>query len=304
MDVLKFEDFDIPKANVNVHEIRNYISDDQFLNLGIEIFKEIGITTSILSHGVKQDQNLHPRKWNRNEGILGGLMVRLSKIQKAMLEHTCKKEMEIVSILLRTVLETLINLKYLIGKNSPKLFDEYVEHSLREGKRLLLKVNQFIEERGHEIPLDKRVKKGIEWSFKFSGMTPNQVNEKDKQTWGESIFKKAKAVGWGDYYTMLMGIPSHSVHGNWQDLLHFHITMENGEFFPQGKFTLPRPTFLLTVCGLFADINKIYLNYLIPPCLDRDKFSKIIEDSFKRTMLVIQLYEEFLVRNELNHDKP
>jgi len=80
IDSLSLSDFKFPKTLINIEEIKKYDSKGQFMSLAVELFKEVGQITSILSCTYRLDDYNNPRKWTRNEAILGGLMVRLNKL--------------------------------------------------------------------------------------------------------------------------------------------------------------------------------------------------------------------------------
>lgn len=112
-------------------------------------------------------------------------------------------------------------LKYLLESNSDDLFDKCVEYFLRE------------EVRGYEFPIECRKRRSINRAFEVSSWSPKQVDETKWKLWGETIFKRAKSVGMEKRYLAFLSLSSHAVHGNWQDLLTYHLKYENGEFSPK-----------------------------------------------------------------------
>src|SRR5438045_3802058 len=96
--------------------------------------KEVGTITTYLAHAYRLDDQNHPRLWTRNEAIKGGLMIRLTKLQRDMLDAHQVDHFEISDLLVRPLVETIINIQYFIAKQSDALFDAYVEYSLREQK--------------------------------------------------------------------------------------------------------------------------------------------------------------------------
>lgn len=140
--LLTLDDFTFPKTEVDVEKIRKFDSEDQFMSLAVELLKEVGQITTILSCAYRFDEYHNPRKWTRNEAILGGLMVRINKLQRGILDQVCQKRLEIANILFRCLTESIVNLKYLLMENSEELFDAYVEYSLRLEKQLLGEVRQ------------------------------------------------------------------------------------------------------------------------------------------------------------------
>lgn len=291
---LTLKDFNIPITRVDHEEIKKFDSEEKFMSLAVELFKEVGQITSILSCAYRLDTKNNPRKWKRDEAVLGGLMVRFSKLQIGFLDQICQKRLEIANILFRCLGESIINLEYLLTRSTDDLFNEYIEYSLREEKRLLNKIKENITERGYEIPIETRMKRSIERSFKKSSFSVEQVDEKKWKPWGEKIYERAKKIGMEEIYFALFSLPSHAVHGNWQDLITYHLDYENKEFSPKTQWGYPRPQPLFAVALLSAEINKLYLKEIIPDCSDKDKINKILDDIFLRIRVADELHEQFI----------
>lgn len=264
------------------------------MSLAVELFKEVGRITSVLSCAYRLDQQNRPRKWERNEAILGGLMIRINKLQLALLDQMCQSRLEIAMILFRCLAESLINLKYLLKRGNDDLFDEYIEYSLRAEKGLLNKVSQNITDRGYDLPIESRIKYSINQAFETSSFSPEQVDETKLETWGEKIYKRAKSVEMEEAYFALFSLPSHAVHGNWQDLITHHLDYENGGFSPNTQWTHPRPQPLFAAALLSAEINKLYLDEIIPECPDKNQIITLLDDIILRIRVGGELHEQFL----------
>ena len=290
---LGLKDFDIKKVEVKIEDVQAYKSEDQFTGLAVELLKEAGKMISIVACAYRLDDVNRPRKWKRNEAILGGLAIRLSKLLQGILDQTCQNRREIAEILFRCLAETAINLKYLIKESSGKAFEEYVEYSLREEKRLLSHIEENITNRGGEFPIETRMKKSILMAFKNSGVSPEQVDEKNRTPWGESIFKRTKRIGLKDIYG-LISMASHSVHGNWQDLISHHLEKDDDGFMPETRWTRARPQYLLVAALLSLDACETYISNLLPDCPDRTEVQKRISDCLRRVLEVDSLHENFL----------
>lgn len=291
---ITIKDLTLVKTKVDVKEIEKFDSEGQFMSLAIELFKEVCQLMLVLACTYRLDEKNNPRKWKRNEAVLGGLMVRIGKLQTALLDQTCQNRSEIAVILLRCLGESLINLRYLLEKNSEDLFNEYIEYSLRTEKRLLDMIKQNIAERGSELPIESRIRLSIEQDFKTSSFSPEEVDETVWKPWGEKIYERAKSIGLEKEYFALCGLPNHAVHGNWQDLINYHLEYENGEFSPNPEWEPSRPQTLLAAALFSAETNKVFLDKIIPPFEDKDKINELVEDVLSKTILVDKLHEKFL----------
>jgi len=293
---LSLNNFQFDKTKIDIKKIKDFKLEDGYMSIAVELLKEVGKITALLSCAYVLDKNNLPREWNRNEAILGGLMVRINKLQIGILDQTCQDRSEIAEILLRCLAESIINVKYLLNSNDDELFDEYIEYSLREEKRLLNRVNKNITERGHELPIEGRIKSSIERAIKTSSFSLDRIKEDDWTSWGETIYKRAKKVGLESLYTGVISLANHPVHGNWQDLLNHHLEYidDKNRFLPETRWSRLRPQLLYASILYSAEINKLYLSKILPGCPDREKMITLLDDIMTRTVSVDKLHEEFL----------
>jgi len=296
---LSLNDFSFEKTMIDRERMARLTSEDGFMSIAVELMKEISKITVILACSYPPAENNIVRKLTRNEAILGGLFVRLAKLQSGYLDAVCQRRSEIASILERCLSETIINLIYLITQNSNELYDEYIIYSLREEKKLLDLIDKNVTSRGYELPIESRMRSSIMRSFDSSGLAPDQIDETNRKTWGGSIFRRAESIGLAEAYRALFGLPSHVIHGNWQDLLRFHVKQEGDEFLPSMEWTIPRPQPIFLLGLLSAAVCELYLNEKLPDCEDRRFLLEIINDCQRRIKEADELHEHFLQKSNL-----
>src|SRR3989344_5893750 len=289
----------VEKTEVNEEIISKYKSEDELTGLAFELLKEIAKVVVVLSSVVPTDDGIHPRKWNRDEAILGGMLIRIGKLQKGILGHTMERQRELAVILMRCLAETAINFQYLIHNNSKELFDAYVEYSLRTEKRLLLDVEERTErDKKGDNPLlpaiNERMKKSILFTFEKSGMKPDQVDEKKKEPWGgKNLYQKTEEIGYEYGYRALFSLPSHNIHGNWQDIFEYHVEPSASRFSPWNHWHRPRPQYLFVAALLSASACHSFIDFL-PDTNEKETLRKLVSDLFDRTKKADFLHETFL----------
>ena len=294
---LRLSDLSLERVAVDEEQIRAFTSEDDFMYLAVELFKEIGKLTAYLAHACRLDGDGRPRKWTRNEAILGGLCVRLMKLEMGILDATLQKRGEIAQILFRCFFETIVNLEFLIEKGSDSAFDEYVEYSLRTEKKLLDQIEKSIEARGRETSIESRMRRSIMRAFEKSGLAPDQVDESRRTPWGGNIYKRIESVGMRRAYVPGFGISSHAVHGNWQDLITHHVRQQGDGFSPAAEWTRPRPQMMLPAALLAAEACKVYVTEILPECEDRVEILEYIDDFFRRAQLADRMHEQYLQKS-------
>ena len=131
-------------------------------------------------------------------------------------------------------------------------------------------------------------------SVSYAGLELDQVKENCYRPWGEKILERAKEIGMGDAYFYIFSLPSHAVHGNWQDILTHHVICHDDEFEPNTEWSMPRPQQLLFLIMLVSEVNNEYLDAILPDCEDKEKIKELLNDVFQRSQLVNTMHEEFL----------
>lgn len=293
---LTLEDFSFKKNEVDSDRLLASQSEDDFMSLAVELLKEVNQITRILACMYSHDEQLNPKNLARNEAILSGLLIRLMKLQIGILDNVCQKRSEIVAILYRCLSETVVNIIYLIKSNSEFLYDEYVDYSLREEKKMLKLIDTNINSRGFELHIERRMRNSIFGAFEKSGLDVEKIDEKNSKPWGKSIYNRAETIGMAEAYRGLFGGPSHAIHGNWQDLLRFHLIKDGSDFLPSPDWTIPRPQTVFSVAMLSSEVCRIYSNSLLPECGDKQRIIGLITDCYERISLADELHERFLER--------
>ena len=295
---LNLDDFEFPKTPVNVEEIQKFNNEDQFTALAVELFKEVMQITTLLACTYRLDPYGNPKKWQRNEAVVGGLMVRISKLQMAFLDQICQNRREIASIIERSLGEGIFNLIYLLKNSSDELFDEYIEYSLKAEKELLNRIRENIGNQGYELPIETRMISSIERVFNISCYPFEQVREKKRNPWGKSIYNRVKDIGMENMYLMFMRLLSHSVHGNWQDLVDNHLEYQDGEFSPKISWGCARPQPIFAESMLSVEANRLYLDKIIEESPDKERLQGLNDDVLIRIRVADELHEQFLSKSK------
>lgn len=142
--------------------------------------------------------------------------------------------------------------------------------------------------------LNERMRKSILLSFEKLGMTPEQVDEKKNGPWGvKNLYEKTEEIGFADGYRALFSLPSHNIHGNWQDIFEYHVELSETGFSPWQHWHPPRPQYLFIAALLSAGACQSFLD-MLPSCKETETLESITHDLFARTQKADRLHEKFL----------
>lgn len=277
----------VKSVEVDPSVVRGFKSEHEYIGLGVDLLIEAGSYVCIAGNIVPP-----AGKWNRHEAVLVGHLVRLYKLISALLDQTCQHRRETSFIFARLAVECIVNSMFLIKNDRPEVVQSYIEHSMRHEKRLRDRIRANIAARGGEVwPIEKRMLASIERSAKESGVDLDRIDP-PKNWAGKNLFEKAQDVGLEEAYLGAFAGPSHSVHGNWQDLLEYHLEAEDDGFSPDFEWHAPRPQSLTTVAHLTVITLREFFSEIIGPA--GNAVAEKLPDLYERIQRLAHLHEEFL----------
>ena len=284
---------EIRRVEIDENRICQFESEEDFTGLAVDVLVEVGSFVCLAGNLLPADR----RAWDKDEAVIGGHVVRLYKLISALLDQTCQHRRETSFVYCRLAFECIINLRYLVAHASDELFQSYRAYSLKHEYKLLKQIEENVAAReGKELPIERRMINSIQRSFTVSGVSVDAYKTADLRNWGgKNIFERAQALGLETAYLAAFGGASHSVHGNWQDLLEYHLEeTEEGGFKPDFEWHQPRPQVLNAIALHATQAVMDYLKWLVS---DRaDEMVKVLQDLQERIMLLDPLHEDFLVR--------
>jgi len=286
-----------PLTKVDEALIKEFESEGDYIGLGIDLVIEVGSYVCVAANLFRNEE----MNWTRDEAILGGHLVRLFKLLDSLLDQTCKHRRETSIVLSRLVFECIVNLRYLIAHASDDLFRSYRTYSLQHELKLIEKIEANIAERqGVSLPIEDRMIRSILASFAASALTRVEVAANRQRNWsGLNLYDRARAIGLDQAYLAVFGGGSHSIHGNWQDLLEYHLEkIDDNSYRPNIHWHMPRPQILEALVTLIADALADYVNFFTGR--NAPEFIERLHDLQHRTNHLSRLHEAFLVERMTN----
>lgn len=252
---------EIEKTEIDLNAIEKFESEEDFVGLSVSLLVETGSYVCVVGNILPYET----KAWNSDQAVVVGHFVRLYKLISALLDQTCQHRREIAFMFARMAFECIINASFILKNYSPELVLSYKSYSLKHEKKLMNRINDNIKQRkGEVLPIEDRMLNSINHSFRVSGVEPKQIKARELRNWGnKNIYEKAEDVGLGEAYLAAFGGPSHGIHGNWQDLLEYHLECDNqGQFTPVFEWHRPRPQYLNVVALQSAEVSMQYATWI------------------------------------------
>lgn len=285
-EVLKqLKDIETQYSKSELSELNN---EDLFMHAYVELLKQtISMLYLIIGDRYSDDKNGLPIKITKDEAIIGGNITRLIKLNTSFLENVCNGKLEICYIISRCIAETAINIQYMLSEGEESVLRNYIKYSLITEKELWNTIKENIKDRGGEKQdIEKRMENSILSSFDESDFKLEDVNRSSK--W-KSIAKRAAYVAGDMFYGVYYGISSHSVHGNWQEILLNNLEKEDDGFKLNLQWNMPRPQVLDVAIGLNL---KVVYDFI-------EKESVTEKDLFlEKTKLLMKYHNDLLYAHE------
>lgn len=196
----------------------------------------------------------------------------------------------------RLIFETIVSIRFLIKNFSPELIDSYVKNSFKHEARLRNTITKNIAERNGEVlPIEDRMMKSIDRSFKNAGIELSDVSGQNERNWGgKNIFEKAQDVGLEESYLGAFAGPSHSVHGAWHDVYSHNLNTEGDlQFQPNIEWGHPRPQLLFACAQLTIPVLDEYFGFMVGGDLQEDIRKRLVDLS-SRIVAIVEAHEAYL----------
>ena len=222
----------------------------------------------------------------RNQAICAGLLSRISKIMLSVVKLSSDLEHgETVQILDRCVLESSIDLQYLLAKNEDSVYERFVRTGLRSERNLYDIIQANIQDRdGQELEIEQSMLLSIRKTCADSGVKIEEI-EPNAGSWGGSYRDRLEAIGLGDAYPIFQGMTSQAVHGSWSDLIRNYLQKNENGYQPNSEHTQTDGK-LLGPMALFAtNAAKAYTEKFFDP-RDAEPIVRRLEDFQQRLSIV------------------
>jgi hypothetical protein len=223
---------------VEIGGIAGEADPEKINEVAFELYKEAWRVVNLAAHLLDEVASVKGG-WPRNQAICAGLMIRITKFMLVVTQLSAEGDRaEIVHALNRSMMESAINLEFLVRTNDDKFFDQFVRFSLGPERELYDIIQANVAARGGEVlPIEERMVHSIDDVCRVSRVTIKEVDRKYGD-WGGGIRERLKALGKEGRYVAMQRILSHAVHGTWVDLYKNHLEYDSKTdvFRPEPRF--------------------------------------------------------------------
>jgi hypothetical protein len=272
-------------------------TDDRadFDQLAWHLLRRIGRLCETLIGAVGQSQ------LNLDQAVIGGLLVRMAKLIRAIFDSAQAEESEAHSPLSRCLGETAITLRWLVWKADPAAYRRFRADSFARFRRVLedghaSKANE--DDASHVMR--ESVERHIEAELAVAEIEWDDV-PKRPNSWGPDLRQRFDDLGQGWLYEALFVSHSNYVHPTWHEIRAFHLATMNGclsldhsyaGMAPIAAFVLGR--LVAEACGDAAAV--------LPHDLDAGTLDDVVDRTLHASQILFGEFGDFMARGGLDPD--
>jgi hypothetical protein len=268
--------------------------------VAFELYKEAVSVVNLAAH-LLDDAASIKGGWPRNQAICAGLMIRIAKFMVVVTQLSAKGDRaEVIIALNRSILESAINLEFLVNTDDNKYFDQFVKFSLGPERELYDIIQANVVARGGEVcPIEQRMLGSINDVCGASGFKIEEVDRKYGD-WGGGLRERLKALGKEERYVGMQRLPSHAVHGTWVDLYKNHLEYDSKAdvFSPDVEFSWVDERHLGPIAIFVLEATKPYLERFFFTIPESNLLFERIDDLQNRLLEAGAAHERIIAKKE------
>lgn len=234
----------------------------------------------------------NPTGFSLNDAAILGLLVRIWKLLKEVVTYYKNDNSQIISHFDRQIIESAITASYLLLKDD-KAIEDYRKCSYKSRLKAIEEAgnNEF-----YSTPAGFRLLKSIRSKMAAEGFDLNSFEEQKKHDWkleGKTFYQIFEQLEPKEFYKLLYGIPSESIHGSWNESLDYDLYKNDDATYSPNPFYQPVDIrFVTPILRLTSDPYLLWLVRI-------EAQSDYIEKVFK---WITQINQKLFVAFEKTYD--
>lgn len=212
-------------------------------------------------NGVTRIKNIerNPTGFSLNDAAILGLLVRIWKLLKEVVTYYKSDNGQIISHFDRQIVESAITASYLLLKDDQTI-EDYRKCSYKSRVKAL---EEAKSKKFYSTPAGIRLLESFREKMGAEGFDLTSFEEQKRHGWrleGKSFYQIFEQLEPEEFYKLLFGIPSESIHGSWNESMDFDlIKNKDGTYTPNPFY---QPVDIRFVTPILRLTNDPYLLWL------------------------------------------
>jgi hypothetical protein len=292
---------DLPPIVVDFDELRNADERDRFDELGWEILARAGRMVEQVVAAV--ERATAASGLTLDQAVVGGLLVRTSKLLRGVFDATRSEESEAHSALSRCALESAITLRWLVRKGTEESFRRFRADSFAYWR---VQLDAMEAESAREDATMRAAREQahahIEGELGLAGLTWEDV-PRTPNSWGPDMRQRCAALEQEWIYLSFFASHHNYVHPSWHELSTFHLRTDDGgvlRLAPEFAEIAPIAAYVLAraVCEAASDAADF-----LPHDLDPEDVKKRLESTVEASQWLAVEFSDYLTRGGFERER-
>lgn len=181
----------------------------------------------------------NPSGFSIDDAPVLGLLVRVWKLLKQVIEYYDQDNAELIALLERPIIEASTIATYLLT-SGPEVMVDYRKCSYKDRLRILRDQERGVE--FFETKAGKRLLKSVREKLEIEGFDSSDFKEQKGNRWklqGKSFYDIFSQIEHADLYACTYGIMSESIHGSWNESLDWCLAPQGDGTYKANPFPYP-----------------------------------------------------------------
>jgi hypothetical protein len=297
----------LPRLSESPDDLRSATTDRRPFDVaGWELIARTGMVCEMVVGATGRQPDGSTRGLTLDEAVNGGLLVRLTKLLRALFDSTQAEDSEAHQILARCAAETAINLRWLLRFGEPAHYKRFRADAFVALLRAAEKV-----EPDRKDPVvrgtGERVNEIVARELHDAGLEPGDVPRRAGQ-WGGTLRQRFEALDESGLYDAFFATHSDYVHGSWHELRTFHLrSAESGYELDLTYGGLTPPAMYETSRLVFRAVDN-YIDRMPLAELDLESLRIVAQGTIEATTFATLEFARFVaeggVDDQLNRHLP
>jgi hypothetical protein len=291
---------DLPRLSESADALRTSTSDrTPFDVAGWELIARAGMVGEIVIEATGQLPDGSYRALSLDEALNGGLLVRLTKLLRALFDST-QTDSEAHQILARCAGETAINLRWLLSVGKTEHYKRYRAEAFVAFLRTAEKVDEDTEDpvlRG----TGERITEILASELRAAGLEREDVPKRTGQ-WAGTLRQRFETLGESGLYDAFFATHSDYVHGSWHELRTFHLRSVEGGYALDLTYGGLTPSAMYETARLVLQTIDDYVSRMPVGALDLDALGVVTRGTIEAARFASLEFARFIADGGIDHE--
>jgi hypothetical protein len=215
----------------------NFVDSNSVNEFALSFYRDAAEIYDSITRLRNVDRN--PTGFDLNDAPILGLLVKIWKLLKEILNYYEQDNAEIISVLERPLIEASVISTYLL-KGGPSVIEDYRKCSYKDRLRIL----RDLEEGSpfFETKAGKRLLQSVQEKMLNEGLTVNDFDTQKRNRWkvqGKTFYDIFSTMENEKLYACTYGMMSESIHGSWNESIDYCLSQNADSTYSAYPFFQP-----------------------------------------------------------------